>query len=255
MLNIKMKEGTAEKKAEAGDTKPCHLVAPCRGTVQSIVTKEGTPKVKKGSKVKKGDVLIRGIVEIRDDSDTVVKKNGVHAAGEVTIVTEKKYEDRINIRHMNKNKTGKDVDVYTVQCGGTRFSIKNPLKWFDNSSSYDIISNICVDEEFIPLQASLKVTRRRYVNYEPQEAEYTEQEAEELLRRKLAARVMTYEEKGYEVMDQTFQMTREQDEFVSRGNVVMKVSDMKQKEVSEKQLMLTKSGKEEERDGTGADHT
>ncbi len=66
---------------------------------------------------------------------------------------------------------------------------------------------------------------------------------------------MTYEEKGYEVMDQTFQMTREQDEFVSRGNVVMKVSDMKQKEVSEKQLMLTKSGKEEERDGTGADHT
>ena len=56
-------------------------------------------------------------------------------------------------------------------------------------------------------------------------------------------------------MDQTFQMTREQDEFVSRGNVVMKVSDMKQKEVSEKQLMLTKSGKEEERDGTGADHT
>ena len=255
VLNIKMKEGTAEKKADVLDTTPCHLVAPCRGTVQSIVTKEGTAKVKKGSKVKKGDILIRGIVEIKDDSDTVVKKNGVHAAGEVTILTEKKYEDRINIRHMNKNKTGKDVNVYTVQCGGTRFSIKNPLKWFDNSSSYDIISNICVDEEFIPLQASLKVTRRRYVNYEPQEAEYTEQEAEKILRRKLAARVMTYEENGYEVLDQTFQMTKDETEFVSRGNVVMKVSDMKQKEVSEKQLMLETSGKEEERDGTGADHT
>lgn len=255
VLNIKMKEGTAEKKADVMDTRPCHLIAPCRGTVESIVTKEGTAKVKKGSKVKKGDVLIRGIVEIKDDSDTVVKKNGVHAAGEVTIVTEKTFEDRINVQHMNKNKTGKDVDVYTVQCGGTRFSIKNPLKWFDNSSSYDIISSVCVDEEFIPLQASLKVTRRKYVNYEPQEAEYTEQEAEELLRRKLAARVMTYEEKGYEVLDQTFQMAREQNEFVSRGSVVMKVSDMKQKEVSEKQLMLEKSGKEEERDGTGADHT
>lgn len=156
---------------------------------------------------------------------------------------------------MNKNKTGKDVNVYTVQWNGTRFSVKNPLKWFDNSSNYDIISNICVDEEFIPLHVGLKVTSRKYVAYEQQEAQYTEQEAEEILRRKLAARVMTYEEKGYEVLDHTFQMTREQTEFVSRGNVVMKVSDMKQKEVSEKQLMLDKSGKEEERDGTGADHT
>lgn len=247
VLNIKMKEGTAEKKAAEEDTKPCHVVAPYSGRIASIVTKEGTAKVKKGRKVKKGDILIRGIVEIKDDSDAVVKKKGVHAAGEITIVTEKKYTDRINITHVNKNKTGKDIKIYTVQCNGTRFSIKNPLKWFDNSSNYDIISNICVDEEFIPLQAGLKVTEKTYVAYEQQEAAYTEAEAKEILQKKVSSRMKTYEEKGYQILDHTFEISREGSEFVGSGKIVMAVSEMKQKDVAEEELMLEQSGKDEEK--------
>lgn len=245
VLNIKIKEGTAEKKVAEEDTKPCHVVAPCSGRIKSIVTKEGTARVKKGKKVKKGDILIRGIVEIRDDSDTVVKKNGVHAAGEITIVTTKKYSDRINITHVNKNKTGKDIRVYTVQCGGTRFSVKNPLKWFDNSSNYDIISNVCVDEEFIPLNASLKVTGKTYVAYEKQEAQYTEGEAEQILRGKLASRMEAYKEEGCQISDHTFEMTRGESEFTGSGKIVMEVSDMGEKDVTDEELALEQDRKDE----------
>ena len=254
VLNIKMKEGTAEKKKEEREITPCHLVAPCKGTVQSIVTKEGTAQVKKGMKVKKGDILISGIVEIKDDSEAVVRKKGVHAEGEITILTERKYEDSINIRYIAKNKTGKEVSVFTVQCNGYRFSLKNPLKWFDNSTNYDIITNICVDRKFIPLDMSLFVSERRYIAYEPCEEEYTEEEARQLLQNRLSSKLMDYEEKGYKIIDHAFDVSKEQTAYKARGKIVMSVSNMEQKDVAEEELLLNQSGKEDD-DGTGADRS
>ncbi len=254
VLNIKMKEGTAEKKKEEREITPCHLVAPCKGIVQSIVTKEGTAQVKKGMKVKKGDILISGIVEIKDDSEAVVRKKGVHAEGEITILTERKYEDSINIRYIAKNKTGKEVSVFTVQCNGYRFSLKNPLKWFDNSTNYDIITNICVDRKFIPLDMSLFVSERRYIAYEPCEAEYTEEEARQLLQNRLSSKLMDYEEKGYKIIDHAFDVSKEQTAYKARGKIVMSVSNMEQKDVAEEELLLNQSGKEDD-DGTGADRS
>lgn len=244
VLNIKIKEGTAEKKAEEKNNAPFHLTAPRSGTIQSIVTKEGTAVVKKGSKVKKGDVLIQGIVEIKDDSETVVKKSGVCAAGEITLVSEKNYEDSINMKYMDKNKTGKNIHVYTIDWNGNRFSIKNPLKWFDNSSNYDIISNVCVEQSLKWWDASLKVTERSYIAYENCEAQYTEKEAEEQLKNKLASRLARYEEKGYQILDKTFQMEKGDVVCKGRGKIVMALQKMKEVPVTEEELHCT-SEKEE----------
>lgn len=260
VLNIKIKEGTSTKgreealaKEEAGGGTPCHVIAPCGGTVQSIVTKEGTAAVARGAKVKKGDVLIRGIVEIMDDSGAVIRKNGVHADGQVTILTEKKYKDSIKIRHTAKNKTGKDLRVFTIQWNGTRFSLKNPLKWFDNSANYDIINNICVDREFIPLHMSVKVTERTYIAYRKEEASYTDKEAEDILKKRFQSRLASYEERGYGITDHTFEITKEQDAFLARGKVVMSISDMKERAVAKEEIMLDQSGEEDD-NGTGADN-
>ncbi len=255
VLNIKMKEGTAEKKAEEIQKAPSHVVAPRSGTIASIVTKEGTPAVKKGAKVKKGDVLIQGIVEIKDDSGTVVKKNGVCAAGEITLIAEKNYEDSINMQYIAKNKTGKDIHVYTVEWNGNRFSIKNPLKWFDNSSNYDIISNVCVEQTLAPWKTGLKVTERNYIAYENQKAQYTEKEAEEQLKNKLASRLDRYKEKGYEILDKTFQMEKSSGVSIGRGKIVMALQKMKEVPVAEDELQCASEKKERGKDDTGTTHT
>ena len=65
---------------------------------------------------------------------------------------------------------------------------------------------------------------------------------------------MTYEEKGYKIIDHTFDVSREGTQFQARGKIVMAVSGMKYKDAAPEELTIEKSGKEDE-DGTGADHT
>lgn len=251
ILNIKVKEGNAEKKKEEKEKMPAHLVAPCDGRIQSIVTKEGTPLVKKGAKVKKGEILIRGVVEILDDNGEPAKYNGVCADGEICLVTEKEYEESINIQYMDKNKTGRDINIYTVQWNGSRFSIKNPLKWFDNSASYDIINNVCVDKEFIPLNMSLKITERTLVGYERKKAQYSEKEASDLLKRHFLSKQEEYKENGYQILDQSFQINREQKVFRASGTIKMLVTKMDRTEVKSEELMPEEKRRKEDDDGTG----
>lgn len=254
VLTIKIKEGKAEEKAAEKAEKPFHLTAPCDGVVQNIVTREGTPKVAKGAQVKKGDILISGVVEILGDDGAPVKYNGVCAEGEICILTESKYEDSINIRYMAKNKTGKDITVYTFCLNGNCFSIKNPLKWFDNSANYDIISNICVDRKFIPLDSSLKITERNYICYEQVQAEYSEKEAARILTSRFESRKMEYEESGCKVTDQALDIKKVQDSFRASGKLTMLVSQMEQIAVSENELLLEEQGKEDD-DGTGTENS
>lgn len=253
ILNIKVKEGNAEKKKEETEEAPAHLTAPCDGKIQSIITQKGTPLVKKGASVKKGDVLIRGVVEIMDDSGETIKYNGVHAEGEICLVTEKAYEESINIQYMDKNKTGRDMKIYTVQCNGSRFSIKNPLKWFDNSSSYDIINNVCVDRKFIPLDMSLKITERTLIGYERKRAQYSEKEASDILKRHFLSKQEEYKENGYQILDQSLRIKKEQKAFRASGMIKMLVTEMEHTDVTGEELMPDEKRKEDD-DGTGREN-
>ena len=254
VLNIKIKEGNAEKKKEEQEIVPCHLISPCDGKIQSIITKEGTAKARKGDDVKKGDILISGIVEIKDDSGETVRLNGVQADGEITILTEEKTEDSINIQYMDKNKTGKNINVYTVEINGKRFSIKNPLKWFDNSANYVIINNICADRKFIPWDTSLKITRRTFMGYEKVKKEYSEKEAAEILKKRFSSKLMEYGENGFEVVNQSLDIKKDKKMYKAYGTIRLSVSEMDRTEIKSEELLLENKGKEDA-DGTGGENS
>lgn len=254
VLNIKIKEGNVEKRKEVKETAPCHLISPCDGKIQSIITKEGTAKVSKGADVKKGDVLISGIVEIKDDNGEISRYNGVQADGEISILTEEKTEDSINIQYMDKNKTGKDINVYTIKINGSRFSIKNPLKWFDNSANYDIINSVCADRKFIPGDVSLQITRRTFICYKKVKAQYSEKEASDILKNRFSSKLMEYEENGFEVVNQSLDIKREKNAYKAYGTIKLLVSGMEKTAIKSEELLLENKGKEDA-DGTGGDNS
>lgn len=254
VLNIKIKEGSALGEEKEQEQTPQHVIAPCDGTIQSIVTREGTAQVTKGTNVKKGDILISGIVEIKDDNEQVVRYKGVPADGEITILNEEPFKESINIRHVAKNRTGKDIKVYTVCWNETRFSVKNPLKWFDNSVNYDIMNDVCVDREFMPLNSKLRITQRTYISYEKTNASYNEKEASDILQSCFESRLMSLEEKGYCIESKSLTIKKVQKTFQATGIIKMSINKMDTQDIPEEELTLQNQGKEDE-DGAGTENS
>ena len=102
------------------DETPRHLVANRDGIVDSIITRTGTPLVKKGDMVRKGDVLISGIVELRGDSGELLKKETVRADGDVMIQSETSYYNEVRKNHAEKMYTTEQAS-YELCIGNYRF--------------------------------------------------------------------------------------------------------------------------------------
>ncbi len=246
VLNIKIKEGNALGAIDAQEEEAFHLVAPCDGTIQSIITTKGTAQVKKGDVVKKGEILIRGVVEVTDDSEMVVARHGVCADGEIVLEGELRYEDRINDKHIAKTKTGKDIAVYTIEVNGHRISLKNPLKWFDNSGNYDIINYVCGDKEFVPMGLQCRVSRKNYIHYVKKTAAYQEDEAKDILKRRFASKLAEYKDDGYEIADSTLRVQKQGHTYVAKGNTKIRIKEMEKQLVNEGELQIQTIGKEDE---------
>lgn len=246
VLNIKIKEGSVRRQTKKQEEAAYHLVAPCDGVILGIVTQEGTPQVKKGDSVKKGDVLIRGVVEVTDDGDAVVRRHGVRASGEIQLQGSLSYEDRIKLRHIEKTKTGKNIHVYVMEGNGHRISFKNPLKWFDKSGNYDIINYVCVDRDIIPVGLHYRITRRTYIHYTKKTDVYGEKEAEALLKRRFASQLAEYVEKGYEVSDSGLHIEKQADQYVAEGHTKIVIKEMEKQLVKEEELQVQTIGKEDE---------
>ena len=70
--DLLQEEPSADSEEKAEDSKKgTDLVADRDCTIVSIVTRNGIPAVKAGSKVKKGDILVSGRVEMKNDAGEV----------------------------------------------------------------------------------------------------------------------------------------------------------------------------------------
>ncbi len=250
VLNVKIKEGNVVSEEKEEDKVSCHVVAPCDGVIQRIVTREGTAKVARGDAVKKGDVLILGYVDVADDSETIVARHGVVADGEIGIRGELSFESRLPIVYEKKKKTGNDMEVYTWEVNNMSVSLKNPLKWLDNSSNYDIINCICADVRFVPLHMRCKMTKRKYIQYEKETARYQEAEAKDILARQFASYLSQYQEKGMQIEDSRLQIQRKNDVYQAKGCATIYVDKMEERSVNSEELRID-TGRKEDDDGTG----
>ncbi len=163
-LKLSIKEGIPEEQNARNQT--CHLSAPADGVVTELIVEQGTAFVKKGQSVKKGDRLISGVVETTDDGDVVVERKGVESQGIVSLKVEEQLQFDIPIQYKKKTYQKKQVCHWILQLKNKKYTIKNPFKWLDNSSNYDIISSDYVNTVSVNWFDLPKVSKVRYYPYQ-----------------------------------------------------------------------------------------
>lgn len=164
-LVISIKEAEKRIEREKGG-RPCHLVANFDGVVKSITVNRGVAAVQKGQRVKKGQVLISGILPVTGDDDTVVEKLPVVAKGEVHLYVEQAISEEIPVQIKEKQYTGKTLTKYEYQLGGTSIYIKSPIKRFNKSYKYDIMTTIFQKTTIQPFDFALQKRVYEYREYQ-----------------------------------------------------------------------------------------
>lgn len=105
IIHIKENDGVITKAVD-NKREQNSIYSDYDGVVVSVITRKGTPMVKKGDTVAAGDELVSGKIELKNDSGEVVSQEDVFADGQVVIKTQIKYTDTVNRVQEQKVYTG-----------------------------------------------------------------------------------------------------------------------------------------------------
>lgn len=196
-----------------------HLVASHDGIIREMITRTGTPMVHVGDTVKKGDILIAGILEYMDDSQTVIKKEKVCADGDILLETMYTYEDSCNKTYQKKIYTDYQKKILEISIGNRKIFFANPFKTLNTTRKYDIIANIqqiSLSKSFtLPFSYGI----RCYREYEEKTADYTREEAKEILNKRFSNYLDKIQQNGVSVLKHNVSFQTGQETYVVNGNL------------------------------------
>lgn len=217
-LYISIKENDSFEGEIKSTEIPQNIIASDDGTIESIITRSGTPLVKKGDNVEKGQVLVSGIVNICDDSGEVIAKRGVTADADVLIKTEMIYSDELSEKYENKVFTGKTRVNAVIRAGKYIISIgpgSVGLKLCDKKEDYKTLK--INDDLYLPVSVG-KIT---YYEYKPEEYTYSDEEASAVLNSRLARLLSQLNQNGVQITDERVKILKNNDIYTCEGTLVL----------------------------------
>ena len=205
-LLIDIQENLATNQAAEAVTEdtPSDLVADKDAVIYSIVTRSGTPYVKKGSAVVKGDMLVEGKIPIYNDNGELTHYQYCHSDADILASTSYFYEDTFSLEYEDKVFTGKEKKDYGLLIFQKTFHFPWKKQSFD---SYDRITTetpFKLGESFyLPIVLCKEVTKE----YVIEKMTYTDVEAEALAKKKLEDFCRKLSEKGARIEDNQVAIT------------------------------------------------
>lgn len=215
-LIVDVQEAAGAKEDGDAQTKGTDLIADYDGTVESIVTRSGTPCVKKGDMVKKGDILVSGCLELFDDFGSVTGYEYCHADADVLISLDLPYEDVFPAKDTRYKATGRTRRRIGLDAGSWRMSIglrRNKFEVYDQITSLDQVR--FGKNFYLPLE--LEMTRIRELV--PYEHTYSEEEIQALAGERLELYCRKLEEKNFEIKGKNVKINAGEKEISVKGNL------------------------------------
>ena len=116
-LILTVQEGIFVQEAEEEKEEPCSIVADEDGLVVEMVTRTGVPQVKPGDEVKKGDILVLGRLDLKDDSQEVIRYEYVHADADIYIKRNLSYYAELPMEYEEEIPAGKEKQGIYLKAG------------------------------------------------------------------------------------------------------------------------------------------
>ncbi len=217
LLTVQVKESiNTEEIKNKKDQVPNDIIASKDGIIDSIITRNGTPLVKKGMEVKKGDVLISGIIYYYNDYDELLETGKISADGDIKARTVYRYEEHFPLSYYEKMYTNHMTPKYELRIGNYN------LPEFGRKISYhkfDVVTDtypLKIGTSFyLPFTLQIK----KYKEYEPKHVVLSEEEAKEKAQEKISSYLKQLTNEGKEMIDKDFQISVKEGECRIIGTI------------------------------------
>lgn len=199
-LVIQIKENDLITREEEKEIKEegYDLVADKAGTVVSIITRNGVPKVKEGELVEIGDVLVEGSIPIYNEDSTIRKYEYCEADADILIRRSMQEKEEIAENYEKKVYTGREKKRNSIMIH--QFKMQLPL-WKKEYEEYDVIeekTQLCLfDSLYLPIYFCKDIVRE----YKTEESVYTKEEIKIKFEQKIQKIMQTLEEKGVQIIE------------------------------------------------------
>lgn len=203
-----------EKAADAGT--PSDLVATKNGEIWRMVTRQGIPQAQVGDQCEKGQILIRGLVDIVNDSGELVRQAQVPADGDVYIKTAYPYYKEFPVTYEKRIYTGRTKKSLVLQIHSLELRAGLPGRAFAHYDRVGRFKDVKLTENFyLPISYGTDITHE----YRIVEKKYTEGEAREQAKEQILDFLDEMVEKGVEILENNVTIEVTQTKCISKGTV------------------------------------
>ena len=217
-LIIEINENTVIDESEEVIVQPEDIVSEVDGVITSIITRSGTPAVKTGDTIVKGQTLVSGVLDIYDDSDTIVNRHFVAADADVFARTVINYSDEMKFLNEYRAYTGRKRQRYYLMVNDFKiesFNIKRGYEKYDVSS---VQKQLRLGESlYFPVRWGKIIEEE----YEINDYICTQEEAEEALNVKLDEYIQKLMKKGIQIVDKNVKIGKSNDSFILSGEITV----------------------------------
>lgn len=216
-LIIHMKENFDTNIAKAED-KPYNIVSDVDGTIESIITRNGMPAIKKGDVVTKGQLLVSGVIEIRNDNAEVINYRLVNSDADIYAYVVHPYQDSFELNYQKKCYTGRDNSAIELSLFNHSIYLTGFVKDFKHFDIVKDYKELTLTKNFyLPVSVG-KIKTNEYVL---EDCIYSKEEAETLAGEKIQNYIQKLEQKGIQIIENNVKIEVNDKQCIMSGNFLI----------------------------------
>ena len=240
-LIISIKENVKFDNKQSSNN-PRHIVAPTDGVIKSIVVKNGEPQVENGESVTRGQVLVKGIMNIEDDSKTVIRKHAIVSEANIIIEYSREYYSRID-RMYNKriyaDKKRKTCEIIFnkhnyISLYTNKFTL-NSIKKIDN---FDVIVNNYNVSLGKNMYLPIEIVETDYREYKIIKERYTDDELRSIASSRFDRYKNELNKENVTMINSSIDYYLNDKMLIGKGYVILRDSKMKFVPVDKSELQI-----------------
>ena len=185
------------------------------GEVISIITRKGTPMVKKGDNVTKDQILVSGHVVVNDAYGEEICSMDVQPDADILIKMKVDYCDTLYRDYKRKEYTGKTKTSIVIDAFGKEINL---LNWNLDENTWD---RLCEEKEiklFNKISLPVKYNIIKYNQYDNVDYAYTDEEMEEILTERFDSYIKNLQN-SVQILDKDVKIVRGDGLFEMRGSL------------------------------------